>query len=105
MKVVGLSSYKLVQFLKNYLNVQRVETPIVICSLIAWNWLCKFRYEYKNVRKDEFIDGHEWSDIDEDHRIFWEKMKEIKPYLVEFDVNSAIKPKIYPLNCIIRGNS
>ncbi len=30
--IIGLSSYKLVQFLKNYVNPQEVETPIIIRS-------------------------------------------------------------------------
>lgn len=30
--IIGLSFYKLVQFLKNYVNPQEVEIPIIICS-------------------------------------------------------------------------
>ncbi len=31
-------------------------------------------------------------------------MKELKPYIVEFDEDGVIKPKVYPLDCAIGGN-
>ncbi len=41
------------------MNPEREEIPIMIQSRIARNWLCKLGYEYKDVRKDVFVDGHE----------------------------------------------
>ena len=57
--MVGLSSYKLVQFLKEYVNPEGIETPVVIRSRTAQTWLRKLGFVYKEVRKDVFIDGHE----------------------------------------------
>ena len=64
---VGLSSYKLVQFLKTYVNPQGKEIPITIRSLIAQRWLS---YEYKNERNDVFIDRYERSNLVKDCKIF-----------------------------------
>lgn len=57
--MVGLNSYKLVQFLKEYINHEQKEIPIIIYSCIAQKWLHKLRFEYKKVCKDMFVDGHE----------------------------------------------
>ena len=81
------------------------KIPIVIRLRIARNWLCKLGYEYKDVRKDVFVDGHEQSDIVEDQINFLQKMEELKPYIVEFKENGAIKPKIYPADCAVGGNN
>ena len=51
-----------------------------------------------------FINGHEQSDVVKDRKVFLNKMEELKPYIVEFDEDGAIKPKVYLLDCIIRGN-
>ena len=51
-----------------------------------------------------FIDGHERPDVVEDRRVFLNKMEELKPYMVEFDKNGAMKPKVYPSDCAVGGN-
>lgn len=55
------------------------------------------------MRKDVFIDGHERSDVVEDRKNFLGKMKELKPYIVEFEENGAMKEKIYPPDCAVHG--
>ena len=52
--------------------------------------------------KDVFVDEYEQSDVVEDYINFLRKMEELKPYMVEFDENGAIKPKIYPSDCTVR---
>lgn len=104
LEVLGLSSYKLVQFLKTYVNPQGDQIPITIQSRTARRWLGRLGYEYKYVRKDVFIDGHEQSDVVEDCKNFLRKMEELKPYTVEFEENGAMKDKIYPCDCAIHGN-
>ena len=32
-------------------------------------------------------------------------MEELKPYMVEFDENGAIKPKVYPSDCAVGGKN
>ena len=103
--IIELSSYKLVQFLKIYTNLQRIETLISICLRTAWRWLCKLGYEYKDVNKDIFVDGHEQSDIVEDWINFLRKMEKLKPYIVEFDENDAMKSKVYPSDCAVKGKN
>ena len=87
------------------MNPEGEEIPIVIRSRPAHKWLCKLGYEYKDVRKDVFVDGHERSDVVEDRKNFLYKMEELKPYIVEFDENGAIKPKAYPADCAVGGNN
>ena len=57
------------------------------------------------MRKDVFVDGHEQSDVVEDRKNFLYKMEELKPYIVEFDENGAMKPKVYLADCVIGGNN
>lgn len=68
--LIELSSYKLVQFLKDYVNPQGVEAPIEICLHTARTWLNKLGYEYKDLRKNVFIDGHKRPDVVEDSANF-----------------------------------
>lgn len=100
-----LSSYKLVQYLKqSYVNPEGIPTPIVIRSRTARRWLHSLGFEYKEVKKDVFVDGHERSDVVEDRKHFLKKMKDLEPYLVEFEADGAMKPKTYPLDCIVGGH-
>lgn len=32
-------------------------------------------------------------------------MKELKPYIIEFNKNDAIKPKVYLSDCVVEGNN
>ena len=57
------------------------------------------------MRKNVIVDGHEQSDIVEDCINFLRRMKELKPYMVEFDENGAIKPKVYPSDCTVGGEN
>lgn len=91
----------MVQFLKNYVNPQGMETPIVIRSRTAQTWLCKLGYVYKDVRKDVFVDRHERSDVIEDRASFLKRMEELKPFIVEFNQDGVMKPKIYPFDCAV----
>ena len=90
-----MSSYKLVQFLKTYVNPQGEEISITIRLRTARRWLGQLGYEYKDVHKDVFIDGHERSDVVEDCKNFLRRMEEFKLYMIEFEENGAMKEKIY----------
>lgn len=81
------------------------ETPILICLCTAQKWLYKLGYEYKNVPKYVVINGHEQPNIIEDYKVFLNKIKELKPYIVKFNNNSTIKPKLYPPNCVVGSNN
>ena len=50
---------------------------------------------YKDIYKDVFGNEYEWSDIVKNHANFLRRMEEIKPYIVEFDQDGAMKPKVY----------
>lgn len=60
---------------------------------------------YKNVRKDVFVDRHERSNVVEDRTNFLRKMEELKPYMVEFNEDGTMKPKVYPLDCAVEGEN
>ena len=97
-----MSSYKLVEFLKTYVSPQGEEIPITIRSHTAQRWLGRLGYEYKDMRKDVFIDRHERSDIVEDRKNFL-GMEELKSYMIKFEENGTIKKKIYLSDCIVYG--
>ena len=59
----------------------------------------------KDVRKDVFVDGHERSDVVEDRTHFLKKMEELKPYMVEFNEDGTMKPKVYPSDCAVEGEN
>lgn len=101
---IGLSSYLLVQHLKEYINPEGVKTPIVIRSRTARTWLHKLGFEYKDVKKDVFIDGHERSDVVEDRTKFLKTIQDLKPFMVEFEPDGSMKPKEYPPGCIVGGD-
>jgi hypothetical protein len=130
--IIELSSYKLAQFVAEYLkehrpatqlegvtpqevhrSIQSVETRDTedsleyrkkdgIRSRTARKWLHKLGYSWKTVRKGVFIDGHERADVLEDRMKFLQKMKELEPLLVEFD-SGRILEKSYPDNCQVGG--
>lgn len=52
-----------------------------------------------------FIDGYKQLDVVEDCKIFLNKIKNLKPYIIEFNKDGTIKPKIYPWNCTVEGNN
>ena len=56
------------------------------------------------MKKDVFIDGHERPDVVEDRERFLKTMKELKPYLVEFEEDGIMKVKNYPSDCKVGGN-
>ena len=91
--------------MKIYVNSQGIETLISICSRTARRWLCKLGNKYKDVCKDVFVDEHKQSDIVKDHINFLRKMEELKPYIVKFDENGKMKPKVYPSDCVMRGEN
>ena len=59
--------------------------------------------KYKNVYKNIFINEHEQSNVMEDHKIFLEKMKKLKLYMVKLEKNGVIKKKIYLSDWAIHG--
>lgn len=77
----------------------------MICSRTAQKLLFKLRYEYKNVYKDLFINENERPDVVEDCNVFLEKIEQLKPYMVEFDKNKAMKPKVSTSNCAVGDNN
>ena len=93
--------YKLVQYLRDYVNPKGENPPIEIKSRTARNWLHRLGFEYKDVKKDVFVNGHERPDVVEDCERFLKTMEEPKPYMVEFNEDGTMKDKEYPLDCAI----
>jgi len=129
--IIELNSYKLAQFVAKYLKENRPEThrstpeeidrsiqSVGICdaedpveyrkksgirSRTARKWLNKLGYNWKEVKKGVFIDGHERGDVVADRVKFLQRMKELEPYLVEFDSSGKILEKSYPDDCQVGG--
>lgn len=100
-----MSFYKLVQFLKNYINPEEVDGLIEICSYTTWIWLNKLGYSYEDVYKDVFVDWHKQPDIVKDCVNFLKVIKDLKPYIVKFEEDKTMKPEIYPNNCIVEDSN
>lgn len=98
-----MSSYKLAQHLRDYVNPKGFQAPVEIKSRTARRWLHKLGFEYKDVKKDVFVDGHERPDVIEDREQFLKTKKELEPYLVEFEEDGTMKAKNYPLDCEVGG--
>lgn len=129
----GLSSYKLAQFVSDYIkksrpdlkerseNIEEIENAIVsggatsnsspasvqknagIRARTARRWLRRLGYRWQEVRKGVFIDGHERPDVVEYRKQFLEEMQRLLPYLVEFTSNGEMKEKTYPNDCEVGG--
>lgn len=89
--------------MKEYVNPQIVSTPITIRSRTARTWLNKLGFEYKEVRKGVFVNGHERPDVVQDRRVFLQRMNELRPYIVEFEEDGRMKDKTYPSDCAVSG--
>lgn len=56
------------------------------------------------MRKDIFVTKYEQLDIMGDYKNYFTKIEELKLYVVKFEENDIIKPKIYLFNSTIGGN-
>ncbi len=90
--------------MKNHVNPEGIKTPIEIRSQMTQNWLPKLKYEYKDVCKDVFIDRHECLDVLKDQNNFLSRIEDLKPYMIKFYENSAMKPKIHPSDWAMKSD-
>ena len=80
--------YKVVAFLKDYVNPEGLETPIKIRLRTARRLLNQSRYTYRDIQKDVFVHRRERANVVEDHKVFLKRMLDLEPYLVKFACNS-----------------
>lgn len=64
----------------------------------------KLDFEYKNVKKEVFIDRYKRSNVIKDCQKFLKIIKTLKPYLIKFKNNKFIKTRNYSNNCAVGGN-
>lgn len=95
---------------KNLGSIGRVERTILsasgpagIRSRTARRWLNRLGYNWQDVKKGVFLDGHEREDVVQYRHEFLKEMKEMQPYLVQFSEDGSMKEKIYPEGCIVNG--
>lgn len=69
---------------------------------MAQTWLNKLGYKYKNLCKYIFIDGYKRSNVIKDYANFLKLIKNLKPYIVEFEKEEIIKAKVYLDNYIVK---
>lgn len=50
-----------------------------------------------------FVEGYKQPDVVENQILFLIRIEELKPYIVEFDKDGAIKAKEYSVDCVMRG--
>lgn len=54
------------------------------------------------MRRNVFVDGHEWSHVMEDRKNFLQTIEKLKSYKGKFDENGAIESNICPANYVMR---
>lgn len=52
-----------------------------------------------------FVNRHEQSNVVEDCLNFLKKIKKLKLYIVEFNENGTMKPKVYPPDYVIEDKN
>ncbi len=77
----------------------------MIRSHAAQKWLCKLRYQHKNILRDVFVDEHEWSYVIEDYKKNFKKMEELKLNIIEFEEDGTMKLKACLSDCEVSGNN
>lgn len=61
-----MNLYKLIQYFKNYINPKGIQALVEIKLQTAQKWLYKFGFEYKDMKKDVFVDGYKQPDVIKD---------------------------------------
>lgn len=51
------------------------------------------------------MDKHKHFDVFEDYANFLKIIKNLKPYMIEFEKDRIIKTKVYPDDCIIKSQN
>ena len=59
----------------------------------------------RDVCINVFVDGHKQSDVIEDCASFLKRIKEFKSYIVEFNQDKIVKPKVYLFDCTVGGEN
>ena len=81
---------------------KQTKTP-GIRSRTARRWLKRLGYNWQDVKKGVFLDGHERDDVVQYRQKFLEEMKGLLPYFVEFAEDGSMQDKIYPAGCTVGG--
>lgn len=93
------------QHLRDYVNPEGIQSPVEIKSQTARRWLHKLGFGFKDVKKDVFVDGHKQPNVVEDRANFLKLMKDMEPYLVEFNADSTMKDKAYLPGCAVNNDN
>ena len=75
----------------------------VIKPRTACIWLNKLGYQYTDIKKGVFLDGHERPDVVEYRAQFLKELEALGPYLVEFRNDSSMEEKVYSSDCAVNG--
>lgn len=74
-----------------------------IVARTARRWLRKLGYNWRDIKKGVYFDGHERLDVIAYRSEFVQYLEKLWPYIVEFEDDGLIKAKIYPEDCEIGG--
>lgn len=83
--------------MKEYINPEDIFNSIEIKSCT------KLSFEYKDIKKDVFIDKYKGANIVQGCENFVKVIKKLEPYFVEFDKDGTMKNKKYLLDCVIES--
>jgi len=66
-------------------------------------WLRRNGYNYTDVRKGIYIDGHERKDVVTYREEFVKALEDLWPFVVEFEDDGSMREKEYPPGCTVGG--
>ena len=75
----------------------------VIKPRTAYIWLNKLGYQYTDIKKGVFLDGHEQPGVVKYRAQFLKKLEALDFYLVEFCNDGSMEEKVYPLDYVVGG--
>lgn len=86
---------------ENLVDSSNRSEKTVIKPCTTHIYLNKLGYQYIDIKKGVFFNRYKWPDIVEYRAQFLKELEALSPYLVEFQVDSSIEEKAYPLDCIV----
>lgn len=79
-----------------------IEGPTIQTRTIR-RWLHRLGFDWREVKKGVFVDGHERPDVIQYRQEFVSTIRQLLPYFVEFNADGTMKEKSYPPDCSVGG--
>jgi hypothetical protein len=82
-------------------NKEQTQGQRGIVARTARRWLKQLGFNWRDIKKGVYFDGHEREDVIEYRNNFVNRLEELWPYVVEFNDDGSMKDKTYPENYVV----